>query len=196
MTRSAIWTRRLAAMAVAMAVTSCGLARPTPALRYWVLAPVASPDPALDAPIRIGAVVVDQAYASSRLAMRTSPVEVEYRVYDRWAAPPRMLLAAALRDLLEGRGSGPAIEVAAELRRFEGVAIDPLSVRAEIVLALRATRADTLLLERTYAGQALAASNEAPAVVAALSEALGEIVGRFRNDLRGALATDTGRNVR
>jgi len=182
-------------MAVAMAVTSCGLARPTPALRYWMLAPVASPDPALDAPIRIAAVVVDQAYASSRLAMRTSPVEVEYRVYDRWAAPPRMLLAAALRDLLEGRGSGPAIEVAAELRRFEGVAIDPLSVRAEIVLALRATRADTLLLERTYAGQALAASNEAPAVVAALSEALGDIVGRFRNDLRGALATDAGRNV-
>lgn len=185
---------RLVAVVVGAGVAAalaggCSLARTTPTLRHWVLAAPRPAGPALPAPVRIGTVTADQAYASSRLAVRTSPYGIEYRVYDRWAAPPRMLVANALRDALaQDAGSGAPVEVDAEVRRLEGVSVEPQGARGDLVLALRATQGGAVLLERTYEESEPAASDDAEAVAAALSRALGRVVARFREDLRAALA--------
>lgn len=172
---------------LAMVVAGCTLVRSTPALRHWVLAVPPSGGAPLPAPVRVGTVTADPAYASSRLAIRTSPYAIDYRVYDRWASPPRSLLAAVLRDALEqDAGDGAPVVVEGEVRRIEGV-VDDDAARGDVVLQLRAIRGGAVLVDETYAEVEPARSDDPEDLAAALSRALGRTIARFREALDAAL---------
>jgi ABC-type uncharacterized transport system auxiliary subunit len=177
----------LAGCSLAVMLAGCSLARRIPEMRYFALAVPTERAPAIAAPVHVGIVTADQAYASARMAHRTSPYELEYEAFERWAAPPRALVQAALRDTLEQEGVGPLVEVTGEVRRFESVDADPDHVHVALVLALRATRGGAVLVDRTYAEQEPASSDEPEAMAASLSRALGRVLARFRGDVAAAV---------
>jgi len=185
-------TRRSAVAAVVLAtiaglgLAACSLARRTPAIRYYTLAPPGVPPSALGAPVRVGHFTADQPYASERIAYRTSPYRLDYYTYHRWAADPRRMLAATTRDYLEqgakeGAGS-PPFEIEGHIRRLEEMDGED-SWEGALVLDLKVSRGGKRLLERSYAESEPAGARDPEAVVAALSRALGRILDRLASEL-------------
>lgn len=165
---------------------ACSLARRTPAIRYYTLAPPGAPPGALGGAVRVGNFTADQPYTGERIAYRTSPYRLDYYTYHRWAADPRRLLAATARDYLEQAGqkgaAGPALEIEGHIRRLEEVDADD-AWEGALVLDLKVSRGGKQLLERSYTESEPTQARNPEAVVAALSRALGRILDRLASDL-------------
>jgi ABC-type uncharacterized transport system auxiliary subunit len=169
----------VALVGLALAAGACSIARKTPDMRHYVLA-LAGPPPSVPAPLQVGSFTADSPYAGIRLALRTSPYEIEYYTYHRWAADPRAVLAAALRDWFETAtvtGGPPPLELSGRIRALEGV--ETADGRgARIALDIVVERAGRVLLDRSYDETERAEKRSPGAVVAALSRALERIMGQ------------------
>ncbi|MCW5891297.1 MAG: membrane integrity-associated transporter subunit PqiC [bacterium] len=178
-------TRLLVALALAAALVSgCSLARETPAVRYYVLALEPAAPTAMPGPVRVGTFTADPAYGSARMAVRPSPYRIDYSSYHRWAAPPRSLVAATVRDYYahvpdDGR---TYLDVEGQVRRLETVR-DGQGERAVIDVQLRAVRGGEVLVDRVYAEEEPLDGKGADAAAAATSRALGRALARFTADV-------------
>jgi ABC-type uncharacterized transport system auxiliary subunit len=167
----------LVLLGLALGAGACAIARKTPDMRYYVLALEGTP-PALPAPVQVGSFTADPAYSGTRQALRTSPYEIEYYTYHRWAADPRALLASALREWFEKAtvtGGPPPLELSGRIRTLEGVATDH-GRDARIVLDVVVERQGRVLLDRTWDETEHAEERSPEAVAAALSRAVERIM--------------------
>lgn len=179
-------TRRRWLLVVAATVAGCSLARTPPPMRWYLLVVPGEPI-VMPVPVRIGPFDAEQAYASSRLAYRTSPYELDYYLYHRWAAQPRALVGQAVRDALTSPpGDAAPIDVEGVVRRLEAVEEGP-NATAALTLALRATRGTRVVVERVYEEQVPAATRRPTDVAEALSVATRRVLERFRDDVATAL---------
>lgn len=180
-------TRRLWLCGLLVAVAGCSLGR-TPPQMSWYLLMVPGEPIMMPAPVRVGPFTAEQAYASSRLAYRTSPYELDYYLYHRWAAQPRALIAQAVRDaLVSPPGGAPTpLEIEGAVRRLEAVEDGPNATGA-LTLALRATRGADVVVEHVYEEQVPASSRRPKDVAEALSAALRRVLERFRDDVAAAV---------
>ncbi len=177
-------TRRLW-LATLVVVAGCSLARTTPSTSWYLLAVPGAPI-VMPAPVRVGPFVAEQAYGSSRFAYRTSPYELDYYQYHRWASPPRALVAGAVRDALVSSGDGTPIEVDGVVRRLEALESGK-DASGSISLALRATRGGEVVVENVYEETVPATSRRPKDVAEALSVGLRRVLERFRDDVAAAL---------
>jgi hypothetical protein len=166
-------------------LAGCSLAR-TPPSMSWYLITVPGEPIMMPAPVRVGPFSAEQAYASSRLAYRTSPYELDYYLYHRWATQPRALIGQAVRDALASPPDGTPIEIEGVLRRLEAVE-EGEQATAALTLALRASRGTDVVVENVYDEQVPAASRRPKDVAEGLSLALRRVLERFRDDVAAAL---------
>jgi ABC-type uncharacterized transport system auxiliary subunit len=164
-------------LVVALALAGCALARTTPNVRYYTLAITTPPSTSVGAPIRVGTINSDQPYATERIAFRTSPYQLDYYTYHRWAADPRNLIRTVARDYFEraGGASGVPFELDGNIRRLEEVD-EPSGRRGALALDVRLARGGRVVLERAYSESEPAESPRPEAVAAALSRALQRIL--------------------
>jgi ABC-type uncharacterized transport system auxiliary subunit len=170
-------TRASIALVAALTLAGCAFARATPNVRYYTLAITAQPSTTLAAPIRVGALTSDQPYATERIAFRSSPYQLDYYTYHRWAADPRNLIRTVARDYFEraASGSGVPFDIEGNIRRLEEVD-ESNGWRGALALDLRLARGGKVLLERAYSESEPAESHSPEAVAAALSRALQRIL--------------------
>jgi ABC-type uncharacterized transport system auxiliary subunit len=163
-------------LAAAM-LAGCSLGRTQPNIRYYTLAISDAPPTHVDAPLRVGTISSDQPYATERIAFRTSPYQLDYYIYHRWAADPRNLVHTVTRDYFERAGgtTGTPIEVDGNIRRLEEVD-DAGSWRGALALDVRVGRGGAILFERAFTETEPAESRRPEAVAAALSRALQRIL--------------------
>jgi uncharacterized lipoprotein YmbA len=183
-------SRRAGLITVAVVLGACALVRRPPEMRYYTLAVPGAPAARLPAPLVVGAFTADEPYATARLAYRTSPYRLDYYVYHRWAADPRRVVAAAVRDYLERAApaaDGPPLALAGHVRRLEEVDAAE-GCRAALALDVSVEREGSVRLARSYADTEPAEACRPEAVAAALSVALGRIVDRVVADLGTAAA--------
>jgi ABC-type uncharacterized transport system auxiliary subunit len=170
-------TRATLLVLAAVALAGCSLGRSLPTIHYYTLAITDPPPTHLDAPVRVGAITSDQAYATERIAFRSSPYQLDYYTYHRWAADPRSLVQTVVRDYFEraGAAGGLPFEVEGNLRRLEEVD-EPGGWRGAFALDVRVARGGRIILERAFSETEPAASRRPEAVAAALSRALQRIL--------------------
>jgi ABC-type uncharacterized transport system auxiliary subunit len=175
----------------AVALAGCSLGRSLPQIRYYTLAITAAPPIHLDAPVHVGTITSDQPYATERIAFRSSPYQLDYYTYHRWAADPRNLVRTIARDYCEraGGSSGLPFELEGNIRRLEEVD-DPTGWRGTLALDVRVTRGGRVLFERAFSETEVAESRRPEAVAAALSRALQRILDQVLAE--AARAGNTG----
>jgi ABC-type uncharacterized transport system auxiliary subunit len=184
---------------LALALAGCALARATPNVRYYTLAITAAPPTQVAAPIRVGTITSDQPYATERMAFRSSPYQLDYYTYHRWAADPRNLVRTVARDYFErasGTAAGVPFELEGNIRRLEEVD-DPSGWRGALALDVRLARGGKIVLERAYSESEPAEARRPEAVAAALSRALQRILDQVlaeaaRADAATAVAPSRG----
>jgi ABC-type uncharacterized transport system auxiliary subunit len=176
---------RIIVIVLAVVVAAgCALSRTGPDVRYYTLAVPGSPPSTLDGPVRVGPITSDQPYATERIAYRSSPYRLDYYTYHRWAADPRNLVRAAMRDYFE-RGaptSGLPFELEGNIRRLEELDENP-GWQAAIAIDVRVARGGRVLLERAYSETEAAESKRPEAVAAALSRALQRVLEQVVADV-------------
>jgi hypothetical protein len=178
-------TRRLWVLSLVV-VAACSLARTPPSMSWYLLTVPGEPI-VMPVPVRVGSFSAEQAYASSRLAYRTSPYQLDYYLYHRWAAQPRALMAQAVREaLVSPPGSETPLDVEGVVRRLEAVE-DGANASGGLTLALRASRGSDVVIENVYEEQAPAASRKPKDVAEALRAALRRVLERFRDDVAAAV---------
>jgi len=166
------------------ALVGCTFGRRTPEMHYYTLAVPGTAPPAA-ARLVAGTFTADEPYATARIAYRTSPYRLDYYIYHRWAADPRRMLAAAVRDYLERRAAPVGdipVTLDGNIRRLEEV--DEGDARfAALALDLTVNEGTRVLLARTYDETELVTGRTPEAVVAGLSRALGRILDRVAADV-------------
>lgn len=173
----------------AVALLACAGASRTPAMVYYTLAVPGSPPRALPGPVELEAFSAEAAYASARLAYRTSPFRMEYYAFHRWApGSAQAAVTAAARDYL-GRArapeDGPLVRIHGHVRRIEE--LDEAGARRGVLaIDFSVQRGGRAWLERSYEDSEPARADSPEAVVAALSQALGRILDRLVEDLANA----------
>jgi uncharacterized lipoprotein YmbA len=186
------WGFALATIA-ALAFAGCALTRGTPQVRSYTLALTGEPAACLTVPVRIGTFTIDQAYATERLAYRTSPYRLDYYTYHRWAADPRQLVQVAARDYLERaaapsgcrvEAAGAPLEISGHIRRIEELDA-PTGWQGVLAVDLRVERAGIPVLARSYAETEPTEARNPEAVAAALSRALARILDRVVAEISG-----------
>jgi ABC-type uncharacterized transport system auxiliary subunit len=140
-------------------------------------------------------------YLRDRIAYRDASAEVGYYATYRWADPPESYLRRALaRSLFERHqlreivsGAGPALEI--DLDAFEEMRAPRRVARISITWRLRGDR--TILVQRTLTverpisvdgADASGDSDPAPAIVAALTEAMAAAVDTIVADVVSELS--------
>jgi ABC-type uncharacterized transport system auxiliary subunit len=169
-------------------VAACAIAR-TPPSMTWYLLTVPGERIVMPVPVRVGSFSAEQAYASSRLAYRTSPYELDYYLYHRWAAQPRSLVGQAVRATLvspPGTENETALVVEGVVRRLEAVEDGP-NASGALTLALVASRGADVVVDEVYEEQVPATSRKPKDIAEALSAALRRVLERFRDDVAAAV---------
>jgi ABC-type uncharacterized transport system auxiliary subunit len=179
----------LAVLAGTISAPGC-LRRTTPTIQYYQLA-VTPPAADLPTNIRVGGFSAEPPYATARMAYRPSPYRLGYHTFHRWAANPRALVATAAREYFanEPDDDETTIYLTGRIRRLEA---EPESdpPRAILGLTLVARRGSQRLLRRDYDVAEPLDGEDQEAVAAALSRALDQVFGRFRDDLAAILARE------
>lgn len=156
---------------------------------YYTLAVSGAPPRALPGPVQVGGFTTDAAYATPRLAYRSSPYRLQYYVFHRWAAgSPQRAVEAALGEYLSrapAAGTGPPIRIGGDIRRIEELD-EPGGRHGVLAIEFRVERQGEPWLERSYQDSEPAEADTPEAVVAALSRALGRILARLMDDLASA----------
>jgi len=180
-------THAIAAALVATTALGCSLFRATPHIRYYTLTLTGAPATPLDAPVTVVGFTADEPYATARTAYRSSPYRLDYYNYHRWAADPRNLLRATVRDYFE-RGAardGLPYELEGNIRRFEEVD-GPAGWQGALTLDIKVARGGAIVLQRTYAETEPAEAKNPEAVAAALSRALQRVLDHVAADVAAA----------
>lgn len=87
---------------------ACG--RRAPPTRYYQLAtPTAEPAARGDVVVMLEALETDAAYDDERIAYRTTPYRIDYYEYDRWSAPPGVIVGNYLERALARSGRFRAV---------------------------------------------------------------------------------------
>lgn len=173
-----------------VSLASCALLtrKPPPAIQYYVLAVPGTPPTPLTAPLEMGSFTADQPYATERIAYRTSPYRIDYYVYNRWAADPRSMVAAAARDYLgkaPAADDGPPLELSAHIRRIEEIDEPNGTRQGAIAVDVKVVQDGRIVLAHDYGETEPAKSANVESVVEAQSRALGRIL----DQVAAALAT-------
>jgi hypothetical protein len=159
---------------------------------YYTLAVLGSPPAGVPGRVEVGTFTADEIYETPRLAYRTSPFQIQYYTFHRWAAgSSENAVSAAVRDYLASAtdaGSAPPVRIDGHLRRIEEVDADGQR-SGIVVLELSASCGDAPCLTHAYEDSERAEEDTPEAVVAAMSRALGRILDRFVADLNDAVAT-------
>jgi len=198
------------AVAAGMLALTCASAcvqlnQPAPAVRDYTLtypAPHAG-STSLPAVLQIPPFAVSAAYDSHGMMYRQNDLRVGRYPHDRWAANPGNLVADVLaRDFAE-EGIFRAVQharapltsdyrLAGEVEAIEEiVAADGCSANIELRVLLvnvRGTATDSVLLRRGYSVQERCACDDAPALARALSIALERLSAELRGDVHAAVA--------
>jgi ABC-type uncharacterized transport system auxiliary subunit len=158
-----------------------------PQIRYYTVA-LGAEKTHLPFAVRVGNFGAVPPYRSTRIALRRSRFRLDYYDFNRWAANPQSLLAAAVQNYFDRIGNPPdpdPIEVNGRIDRLEAVALDG-ALRAVAAITFDAHHDDRVLLQRAYVEKVPVDGEEPEDVVAALSTALDRILGRFAADLVAA----------
>ncbi|HWP66016.1 MAG TPA: ABC-type transport auxiliary lipoprotein family protein [Candidatus Limnocylindria bacterium] len=181
---------RLAAVALgAWLVTGCFGGKRAPQIRYYTVA-VGQGTTRLPLAVRVGAFGAAPPYRSTRIALRRSKFRLDYYDFNRWAANPQSLIAAAVQNYFDRIGTPHApqpIIVTGRIDRLEAVQQGP-DLRAVVAITFDAQGHDREALVRTYVERVDVDGHEPENVVAALSVALERVLGRFAADLAAAYA--------
>lgn len=173
-----------------------------PADRYYRLEAPA-PTARLDTPPIPGTLIVDRLRGGGLLdqlplvyRMERDSSELHQHRYSRWVDTPTVLLRQEMADHLRAAGVAENI-VTSDLRvdgdfvlqgrllRFERVLDDEISVEVSLELAVLRVQGSQLVQQKTYRTEHRVAGREVTASVAAMNDALGEILNRFTTDLAG-----------
>jgi ABC-type uncharacterized transport system auxiliary subunit len=138
--------------------------------------------------VRVGGFSAEPPYATARMAYRPSPYRLGYHTFHRWAANPQALVTTAAREYFanEPDDDETTLYLTGRIRRLEA---EPESdpPRAILAMTLVARRGGRRLLRRDYDVAEPLDGEDQEAVAAALSRALDQIFGRFRDDLAAIL---------
>jgi ABC-type uncharacterized transport system auxiliary subunit len=158
-----------------------------PQIRYYTVA-LGTQETHLPFAVRVGNFGAAPPYRSTRIALRRSRFQLDYYDFNRWAANPQSLLAAAVQNYFNRVGNphdANPIEVNGHVDRLEAVVIDG-GLRAVAAITFDAHHDHRVLLQHSYVEKVPVDGEEPENVVAALSEALDRILGRFAADLTAA----------
>jgi len=158
-----------------------------PQIRYYTVA-VSARDAHLPFAVRVGAFGAAPPYRSTRIALRRSRYRLDYYDFNRWAANPQSLLAAAVQNYFDRIGAPNApnpITVSGRIDRLEAVAHED-GLRAVAAITFDAQGHDGPHLQRSYVEKVPVDGEEPEDVVSALSTALDRVLARFAADLAAA----------
>lgn len=203
----------LAVLAIALPLAACAPVGevPTDSFHRLSVAPPASAagQAAFPGVVEVRAVDADGILAERALAFSDGGEGGEGGVlrqysYHFWVESPAQAVQRELADYLRASGRvgqvvtprfrvRPDVEVQGRLGRLEQVMTPGGGAKAVVELELGAERTGrdgALVLLRTYRAEAPAADASPAAAAAAVRAALGDIFGRFTDDLIQALTTD------
>lgn len=179
----------LALLVLALAAAGCFGAKRAPQIRYYTVAVGAGEgDVRYPFAVRVGTFGATPPYRSTRIALRKSKYRLDYYDFNRWAANPQSLLAAAVQNYFDRLGTPTApdpITVTGRIDRLEAVTVED-GLRAVAAITFDAHERDRPLLQRAYVEKVPVDGAEPEEVVAALSEALDRILARLGADLAAA----------
>jgi ABC-type uncharacterized transport system auxiliary subunit len=188
-------------VAIALWLAACAGPGAAPDRHYRLEAP--APTRRLDIPPIPGTLIVERLRGGGLIDQlplvyrmeRDSP-ELHQHRYSRWIDTPTVLLQQEMADHLRAAGVAERV-VTSNLRvdgefvlqgrllRLERVLDDEISVELALELAVLRMQTSQLVLRRTYRAERSVESREVVASVAALEDALGEILDRFAADAAG-----------
>lgn len=191
---------RLAAIATALAVAACGGGAAAPDDHHYRL-DVVAPGQALKQPLLSGVLEVQRFAAEGLVGERAmvyavpdEPFEIHKYNYHFWNEPPgAMVQDQMIRYLrktnLADKVVSPELHLKADyviegrVRRFDQLVGQTTHMVLEIELGLIRMQDEKLILLKTYRADEPAASDSAPAAVAAANKALSELFEQFVADL-------------
>lgn len=175
-------------LGLSLAAGCLGGKRP-PQIRYYTVA-VGQGSSHLPFAVRVGAFGAAPPYRSTRIALRRSKFRLDYYDFNRWAANPQSLIAAAVQsyfDRIATPTASRSVTVTGRIDRLEAVQHDG-NLRAVAAITFDAQGPEGMALQQTYSQRVEVEGNEPENVVAALSDALDDILAKFANDLATAYA--------
>jgi hypothetical protein len=184
---------RSATLALLLALGTSGClfgGRPAPQIRYYTIA-LNVDAPRLPFGVQVGIFGAEPSYRSTRIAFRRSRYRLDYYDFNRWAANPQSLLAAAVQNYMDriSRPDDPApVLLNGRIDRLEAVATGN-GLRAVCALTIEARWKEQPLLQRSYVEKVpVVEGEEAEDIVAAISHALEQILAKLTTDLSAARA--------
>jgi len=160
-----------------------------PQIRYYTVA-VGQSSAHLPFAVRVGAFGAAPPYRSTRIALRRSKYRLDYYDFNRWAANPQSLIAAAVQNYFDRIGTPTAVSpitVTGRIDRLEAVQHGN-DLRAAAAITFDAQGQEGLALQHAYSERVDVEGDEPEEVVSALSTALDRILARFADDLAAAYA--------
>jgi cholesterol transport system auxiliary component len=188
-------------MGIALWLVACAGPVASPDRHYRLEAP--APTRRLDTPPIPGTLTVERLRGGGLLdqlplvyRMERDSSELHQHRYSRWIDTPTMLLQQEMTDYLRAAGVAERVVTSdlgvdgdfalqGRLLRLERVLDDEASVEISLELAVLRTQSSQLVQQKTYRAERSVESREVAASVAALEDALGEILNRFTADLAG-----------
>ncbi len=194
-----ILNRRALMLGVSAAALAACSSAPVPTDSYYRLTPSGAISPRGSGPLKGIAEVTPirgEGVVNARaLLFRKSTSQLQQYSYHFWADAPAAMLQRALVDALRAARTFDTVampemklnrdyEVMGSLRKLEND-ISQGGGRAvvEMELGLRKVSGNKVLLLKVYTGDVAAAGSDMPAVVAAFSTAVGQILGQFVAEL-------------
>ena len=162
--------------------------RHAPQIRYYTVAISAGGSAHLPFAVRVGVFGAAPPYRTTRIALRRSRYRLDYYDFNRWAANPQSLLAAAVQNYFDRIGTPNAphpITVSGRIDRLEAVEHGG-GLRAVAAITFDAQGREESLLQRSYVEKVPVDGDEPEQVVSALSTALDRVLDRFAADLVAA----------
>jgi len=186
--RSGVVRVAVVLLGVSLAV-GCWGGRRAPQIRYYTVA-VGQGSSHLPFAVRVGAFGAAPPYRSTRIALRRSKYRLDYYDFNRWAANPQSLIAAAVQNYFDRVGtptSPRSVTVTGRIDRLEAVQHGG-KLRAVAAITFDAQGPEGMALQQAYSQRVDVEGDEPEQVVSALSQALDQILARFADELAAAYA--------
>ena len=179
---------RVAVVLIGMSLAAgCLGGKRAPQIRYYTVA-VGQGSSHLPFAVRVGAFGAAPPYRSTRIALRRSKYRLDYYDFNRWAANPQSLIAAAVQNYFDRIGTPTAtrsVTVTGRIDRLEAVQHGK-DLRAVAAITFDAQGPEGMALQQAYSQRVEVEGDEPEQVVSALSQALDKILARLADDLAAA----------
>lgn len=198
---------RCLVLALGLLLTACGSIGPERGIdiHTYLLEPDLSAAPAdrlSDVMVQVAAPRVRAGYDTADMVYTRQAYELEYYARHEWASPPAAMLEPLLLRALEGVGLTALVTSAggeASRWRLDTELLELAHAHAgtastgRVALWVQLTRMDRsgTAVTRRFAANRAASAVEPYAGVAAMNDALGEVLGELANFVRATLAADT-----